>query len=188
MIKESITQRDMALTQFGFIGYALVTPEQISLTNEEDEREALNHFWRVVGRLLGIDDKINICRVNAKETTELCRQLIDNVFAKEMIASPPGFEHMTRVMLDGMWTLDVSLDYDAFMIFWYTLSGLKCKFSLFKINVMDFILLFVGIFFCGLFFMNKKIMEVFNFENYADFKSLYFENFENLAPENLEYL
>ena len=129
MINESITQRTMGLTQFGFIGYALLTPEQLSLTNEEDEREGLNHFWRVVGRLLGIDDKINICRTTAKETTELCRQLFDNVFAKGMITSSPGYDHMTRALLDGLWSLDVSLDCDAYKFLWYDINGLKCKFS-----------------------------------------------------------
>lgn len=52
-----ILQKDMVLTQFGFIGYILIVPEVIALTNKKEEREAINHFWRVVGHLLGIPDR-----------------------------------------------------------------------------------------------------------------------------------
>ena len=52
---------------FGFIGYALVFPERLSLTNTEDNRKGLNHFWRVIGYLLGISNKcVYIFLVNWK--------------------------------------------------------------------------------------------------------------------------
>ena len=47
----------MILTQFGFIGYVLTCPEILALTNNLDERQGINHFWRVVGHLLGIPDR-----------------------------------------------------------------------------------------------------------------------------------
>lgn len=49
--------RDMAITQFAFIGYALITPKFFGLCNKPQEEEALNHFWRVIGHLLQIPDR-----------------------------------------------------------------------------------------------------------------------------------
>uniref|UniRef100_A0A0C9PRD0 Mb1430_0 protein n=1 Tax=Fopius arisanus TaxID=64838 RepID=A0A0C9PRD0_9HYME len=120
-----ITQRDMALTQFGFMGYALIAPEKLALTNEKHEREGLNHFWRIVGHAIGISDRLNICRKNEVETTELCRRLNKEVFGPHMKNRPVNFPEMAGAMLDGMWCVDPVLNYDSFMSFWYDLSGLS---------------------------------------------------------------
>lgn len=52
-----IHHHDMAITQFGFMGYVLLMPEKFGLTNEPNERKGFNHFWRVTGHVLGISDK-----------------------------------------------------------------------------------------------------------------------------------
>ena len=54
---EGILIRDMVLTQFSFVGYILICPELIGLTNEIDERQGITHFWRIIGNLLGIPDR-----------------------------------------------------------------------------------------------------------------------------------
>lgn len=52
-----IYNRDMAITQFAFIGYAFITPKSVGLQCTEEECEALNHFWRVMGHMLEIPDR-----------------------------------------------------------------------------------------------------------------------------------
>ena len=53
-----IYQKDMAITQFGFIGYVFVCPEKIGLAYAtEEQRIGFNHFWQVTGHLLGISDR-----------------------------------------------------------------------------------------------------------------------------------
>lgn len=52
-----IYQRDMAITQFAFIGYMLLTPKSIGLRNKPEEEEAFIHFWRVIGHMLQIPDR-----------------------------------------------------------------------------------------------------------------------------------
>jgi hypothetical protein len=52
-----IYQRDMAITQFAFIGYMLISPKSIGLNITPQEEEAFNHFWRVIGHMLGIPDR-----------------------------------------------------------------------------------------------------------------------------------
>lgn len=53
-----ISQKDMALTQFGFMGYAIVKGPEIGIHNaSREELEGLVHLWRVLGYVLGIDDR-----------------------------------------------------------------------------------------------------------------------------------
>ena len=54
---KGVSQRDIVLTQFAFIGYVLTRPEKFALTNSLHSREGINHFWRVTGYLLGIPDR-----------------------------------------------------------------------------------------------------------------------------------
>ena len=55
-----ITQRDMALTQFGFIGFAILKPQELGIIGSEKDVEGFIHFWRVIGHLMGIQDKYDI--------------------------------------------------------------------------------------------------------------------------------
>ena len=52
-----ISQLDMVLTQFGFMGYGLLAPEMLGLTTSQEDLEGYVHFWRTVGHLLGIEDR-----------------------------------------------------------------------------------------------------------------------------------
>lgn len=52
-----ISQLDMVLTQFGFMGFGLLAPEKLGLSGSLEEQEGFIHFWRTVGHLLGIEDR-----------------------------------------------------------------------------------------------------------------------------------
>lgn len=57
-----IPQAAMAMTNFGFMGYALVRPHFLGIKHNNDEdREAFVHFWAVVGHMLGVKDEFNMC-------------------------------------------------------------------------------------------------------------------------------
>lgn len=48
----------MVLTQFGFMGFVLVRSKQVGLHEANDEEwESFIHVWKVIGRLLGIEDR-----------------------------------------------------------------------------------------------------------------------------------
>ncbi|XP_046605771.1 uncharacterized protein LOC124298156 [Neodiprion virginianus] len=117
-----ITHRDMALTQYGMIGYVLLEPESLGLTNTKDQREGINHVLRVVGHMLGISDRLNICRKNEAETTALCRRLQAEVFGKYFEEVPPNFVDMVTALLDGMWSIDMSIDTGSIFAFSYKLN------------------------------------------------------------------
>ncbi|XP_036140146.1 uncharacterized protein LOC105841041 isoform X2 [Monomorium pharaonis] len=119
-----IYQRDMAITQFAFIGYMLIVPKSIGLYSRPQEQEALNHFWRVIGHLLGIPDRLNLCRKTAAETHKLCLK-INDILTDCLNNAPCEFYHMALAILDGLWYIDMTLDKHAFLKFTYQLHGLE---------------------------------------------------------------
>ena len=57
-----IPQAAMSMTNFGFMGYALVKPHLLGIKHDNDEdREAFVYFWAVVGFMLGVKDEFNMC-------------------------------------------------------------------------------------------------------------------------------
>lgn len=55
---QRISQKDMALTQFGFMGFALARNRFIGLKIVDvNEYKGFVHLWRVVGHLLGIEER-----------------------------------------------------------------------------------------------------------------------------------
>ncbi|XP_039314441.1 uncharacterized protein LOC105193804 isoform X2 [Solenopsis invicta] len=121
-----ISQRDMVLTQYGFMGLVYVAPKSFGLCNTLEEEEAFNHFWRVNGYMLGIFDRFNLCRKTAKETTELC-QKIKNLYAIYLTKTSPEFHQITSNVLDALWYIDITLNKDSFMAFAYELHGVPYK-------------------------------------------------------------
>lgn len=58
----NISQTAMAMTKFGFMGYALVRPHLLGIKHDNDEdREAFIFLWAVLGHMLGIKDEFNMC-------------------------------------------------------------------------------------------------------------------------------
>nr|CAD7413512.1 unnamed protein product [Timema cristinae] len=53
-----ISQLDMSLTQFGFMGYGLLYPRKLGLAGNEDDFEGFIHFWRTIGHVLGIEESL----------------------------------------------------------------------------------------------------------------------------------
>lgn len=52
-----ISQKDMAITQFGFIGFTVLFKEKLSISCTQEEMEDLCHFWRALGHMMGLKDE-----------------------------------------------------------------------------------------------------------------------------------
>lgn len=53
----TINQKDMAITQYGFIGFSVLSQKQTGVQATRQELEDYCHFWRVLGNVLGIKDE-----------------------------------------------------------------------------------------------------------------------------------
>ncbi|KAM3963989.1 uncharacterized protein ACR2FA_002028 [Aphomia sociella] len=113
-----VSQRDMALTLFGFIGYSILMPDKFGVSQmRSDAWESYNHFWSVIGHMIGLEDRYNICRKTHSETRQICKILLDRVFTPAMENVPEYFEHSARVLLDGLWTINPTVDLNA-TLYW----------------------------------------------------------------------
>lgn len=52
-----ISQRDMAITQYGFIGFSIIGQTMIGVQGSREEMDDYCHLWRVLGHVLGISDE-----------------------------------------------------------------------------------------------------------------------------------
>lgn len=52
-----ISQKDVAFTQFAFMGFVVLKRKEFGVQYEEKDLDAFCHFWRVLGYMLGIKDE-----------------------------------------------------------------------------------------------------------------------------------
>ncbi|XP_076298012.1 uncharacterized protein LOC143217515 [Lasioglossum baleicum] len=122
----AIYQKDMSITQFGFIGFVLVTPHRVGLAHSTlKEKTGYNHFWRVTGHLLGISDRMNIARKSVEETTELCRRIGEDILLKHLKNPSPKYIGQAGNAIQGLSYVDYNLCKDAFFELTYSLVGAK---------------------------------------------------------------
>ncbi|XP_059472382.1 uncharacterized protein LOC132194845 [Neocloeon triangulifer] len=111
-----MSQFDMIVTQFGFIGFAILHPKFFALHREKQEAwEGIAHFWRTVGYLLGIEDRFNLCTGSLEETKSLCLAIEEKVVAPGLRNPPSHFEPMATALITGMQCLIPSLDFHMMM-------------------------------------------------------------------------
>ena len=121
-----IYQKDMAITQFAFVGYVLVCSKTVGLAHATPEDQlGFNHFWRVTGHLLGITDRMNICRKTVAETIELCNRVVNEIVAKHLRNHLPESRKLAEDAVDGLWYSDVSLNKNAMLALMHNMAGLE---------------------------------------------------------------
>lgn len=156
-----ISQLDMALTQFGFMGFPVVFPERLGLSAEG--QEDFLHFWRVMGHLLGIQERFNVCRENVEECRQLCKLIVDRVFVPCLKAPPADFQHMSSSLLEGMWAVTPAVDCEAFRAFTYYLVGLPLLTTSAYSNRLLALQIFVQEKLLALFWLNWILRPILNF-------------------------
>lgn len=52
-----ISQKDMAITQYGFIGFTIHAQKQTGVYCTREEMEDYCHFWKVLGHIIGVKDE-----------------------------------------------------------------------------------------------------------------------------------
>lgn len=118
-----ISQKDMALTQFTFMGFVLLNPKQFGIAGSLEQFEAFNHLWRVLGFLLDIKDEYNLCGETLQKTLGNLEAMREDIFVPQLQISFPEFEGYTRTAVNGMWHSDPMLHYDSLM--WLMQRALK---------------------------------------------------------------
>lgn len=118
-----INQRDMAITQFGFIGFTLVRHKMLAMHFDRESMEAFAHVWRVMGHLMGISEEFNLCGPDLESTLSRCGSLLTHIITPAMSNPPPDFQMMAEALINGMWYINPNLNVKQFIFFTRRLSG-----------------------------------------------------------------
>lgn len=118
-----ISQFDMSVTQYAFMGLVISHPEKLGAGGvTEEEFAGLIHFWRGIGWLLGIKDKYNFCNGTVQQTRELCLE-VENLFIAHLSSVDWSYEQMTSSIIIGMGKIVPCISYLAlFRYLAYTLD------------------------------------------------------------------
>lgn len=101
--KVFITQLDMSITQFAFVGLLVTYPEKFGAGSAtKEELEAFLHLWRSIGYLLGIEDRFNFCTGNLEEVVQRCHAVIDYWVKPNLQHITEDWEHMSRCLTEGL--------------------------------------------------------------------------------------
>ena len=108
-----ISQKDMAITQFAFVGIQLSSPEKLGIKASRDDLENFCHDWRVRGAMLGIEDRFNICGATLEETLSRIDAIKLDFVLPALEKIEPKVENYLRIAVEGMKGFEPWLDVDA---------------------------------------------------------------------------
>ena len=117
-----VSQYDMALTQWAFIGILIMHPLECGLhPATKEELTSLIHFWRVMGYLNGIEDRFNLCEGDYDYTRLLFEKVWEQVYRPVVVSNPhpapTGYE-MCKGLLIALRVYNPSLKWVCFMKYW----------------------------------------------------------------------
>lgn len=115
----------MALTQFGFMGFIVLKPHKLGVQISSKDMEAFVHFWRVIGFLIGIDDKFNLCTDSFHTTRARLKLMLSNIYRPYLDETDNDFMIMSRALIEGLQCFSPMLDTDAAVYFTKWMAGCK---------------------------------------------------------------
>lgn len=120
-----LSQLDMAVTQFAFMGLAVLYPRQLGLFLDEGDLECVIHFWRTVGYKLGVADCYNLCSGSYDETFRICFEMQETVIKPGLVNPSPQGATMSKNIICAVRVLVIFLSYEGMMAFWARQIGLN---------------------------------------------------------------
>ena len=127
----AMTQFDMAVSQWSFVGPMLARPERWGAgAATREELEALVKMWRGVGRTLGLRDRFNLMgsggEVCLEEATANCREMQRLVVVPNLArgdTEESGSEELGRFVLEGTALINPGIRPRAFLAFAFRQLG-----------------------------------------------------------------
>ncbi|XP_063585865.1 uncharacterized protein LOC134763235 [Penaeus indicus] len=118
------SQADMVVTQWAFFGLVLTQGSQFGVQLTREEEEGLVHFWRIIGYLLGIEEKYNLAKGSIEDVKTNCHALVHKIIIPGLVTPPPEFHQMADAMLHGIHLIVPVMDPPAFTEFTKCIFGI----------------------------------------------------------------
>uniref|UniRef100_A0A1Y9H265 ER-bound oxygenase mpaB/mpaB'/Rubber oxygenase catalytic domain-containing protein n=1 Tax=Anopheles dirus TaxID=7168 RepID=A0A1Y9H265_9DIPT len=119
-----ISQRDMAITQFGFIGYIIISHRKLGVQYDPLDMEAFVHFWRVIGHLMGIEDRFNACTDRFETTERRMSQIANGILKPALLNQTDEFVKMGKALIEGLWCFNPFVEFDSFLFLTMRLNNI----------------------------------------------------------------
>ncbi|CAH1127490.1 unnamed protein product [Ceutorhynchus assimilis] len=119
ILKYRINQKDMALTQFDFMGLALTRSNFLGIYDNDNEADlkCFVHVWRVIGYCIGIEDEFNICRESVEETRAICNEILSKVILPAVEEKNEKSREMCSYLMNGLWAINPFLNVNTFLFY-----------------------------------------------------------------------
>jgi ER-bound oxygenase mpaB/B'/Rubber oxygenase, catalytic domain len=112
-----ISELDLALTTFGFMGFAIIRPHLFGIEHKsEDDHEAFIHFWAAVGHALGVQDKNNMCLFSPEVVGQICEIFRRYIFIPLMQVETPMFKSIVAALVAGYSDYMPLLNYNSLVL------------------------------------------------------------------------
>lgn len=118
-----ISQKDMVLTQLAFMGFAVTRFRFLGVRGNYEQFDAFCHLWRVLGHLLGIEERFNLCAETLEETIARIELLTEEILAPALNDAGSDFEKYTRSAFQGIWCFNPEVHYESTLYFTKRLAG-----------------------------------------------------------------
>lgn len=105
--------------------YIAIKPELLGIQTSDEDLEAFIHFWRVIGYMIGLDDKYNLCTDSWSTTKPRLEAMLSHVYqpSLEVSSKSEKFTEMSRALITGLYCFSPFLTFDSFMFFMKMVTG-----------------------------------------------------------------
>ncbi|KAF0292319.1 hypothetical protein FJT64_009670 [Amphibalanus amphitrite] len=113
-----LSQLDMVLTQWFFVGLVVLHPEKFGLAHlTDDDLECFVHLWRSIGHRLGVAERHNLCVGSLTQVRALCLQLERRVLVPQLRHPDRCWLGLTHALFDGLGTVFRQCHHDVFLYY-----------------------------------------------------------------------
>lgn len=112
-----ISQKDVAITQIAFVGLPLLCHEKPGVQGSVEQFDAFCHLWRVLGYMLGLEDRFNLCGETLSETLSKIEAIRTQIYVPALSNPSGDFYNYYETMTEGIWTFSPDFHPKALMFF-----------------------------------------------------------------------
>jgi hypothetical protein len=116
-----ITQKDMAITQFLYIG--LQASGYYGIVGSDEDFENYNYYSRLIGYMLGIKDEFNCCGATYAETLGRLEAMKEDFLKPNLVNETKEYLDYAKMACKGMWYSDPTLHFDS--VLWQVKRALR---------------------------------------------------------------
>lgn len=118
-----ISQKDMVLTQLAFMGLPVFRYKYLGVQGNYEQFDAFCHLWRVLGHLLGIEDRFNLCAETLEGTISRIEAVTSEILLPALSSAGDDFDKFSRSAFQAISYFNPEVHYESMLYFTKRLVG-----------------------------------------------------------------